>query len=379
MTEQLSMLVVNGDTDTNERLAALPGLRLTTAQRNGDNWGDILASAATDVLVVEVSTAGNVSATLERIERARAAYPDLAIIVTSSSKSPDVIIAAMRSGAQEFLSKPIDSGELNQALERCRRRKEAATGRRHPGTLISVFSTTGGAGVTTLAVNLGVSLAQGGANRAALVDLNLQHGDAASLLNLEPRYSIVDACDDADQVSTDKLQSCMTPHASGLSILSEPSHPAASDIVTAHHVHSVLTQLIAMYPYVIVDLPHMFEPRVMAALEMSGTILLTTVATIPALRATRKVMALFKELGYATDRVRLVINRVSRNDRIETSEIARALLCEPFWTLPNNYMATSDALNTGQPLVTQKRLSNVAKSILEMAETIGRISSNGSR
>ena len=243
--------------------------------------------------------------------------------------------------------------------------------------MISVFSKTGGVGVTTLAVNLGVALAQSGSKRAALVDLNLQHGDAASLLNLEPRYSIVDACETDDQVDGDKLQSCMAPHPSGLSILAEPPHPAASEEVSAQQTQSVLQQLMTVYPYVIVDLPHTFDPRVMVALDMSSVILLTTVATIPALRSTRKILSIFREMGFSSDKVKLVVNRVSKVDRIEAKEITRTLDYQTFWSLPNNYMATSDALNAGLPLVVQKRPSNVAKSILEMAEAVSRISNNG--
>jgi pilus assembly protein CpaE len=344
---------------------------------HADGWFEALRKHPVDILVLELSPKIDFSPSLTRMERVRAEFPDLSIFVTSSSKAPELIIAAMRAGAQEFLGKPINEHELNQAVERTRRRKDVSTGRRQPGKLISVFSKTGGVGVTTLAVNLGVALAQEHSKRAALVDLNLQHGDAASLLNLEPRYSIIDACESGDHVDSDKLQSCMSPHPSGLSILSEPPHPTASDEVSAHQMQMVLQQLRAIYPYVIIDTPHSFEPRLMAALDLSSTILLTTVATIPALRSARKVLSFFGELGYSTDKVKLVINRISKVDRIDAKEIARTLDYETFWTLPNNYIAASDALNTGTPLVTQKRLANVAKSILEMAVAVNTISNNG--
>ena len=377
MPDSLTILILNGDADTTRHFEQLADAKLATVSPPADGWSEALRKHPVDILVVELSSKADFTSSLNRIERVRSEFSDLSIFVTSASKAPELIIAAMRAGAQEFLGKPINEHELNQAVERTRRRKEVASGRRHPGKLISVFSKTGGVGVTTLAVNLGVALAQGESRRAALVDLNLQHGDAASLLNLEPRYSIVDACESGDHVDSDKLQSCMSPHPSGLSILSEPPHPAASDEVSAHQVQSVLQQLRAIYPYVVVDTPHVFEPRAMAALDLSSTILLATVATIPALRSARKVLALFQEMGYSQEKVKLVINRVSRIDRIETKDIKRTLDYETFWIIPNNYVATSEALNTGTPLVTQKRLTNVAKGILEMAEAVSRISNNG--
>lgn len=377
MPDILSILILNGDSETTAPFAHLPDAQIATAQLHPDAWPDALRSHPIDILVVELSPRTDFTPILNGMERVRSEFADLSIFVTSSGKSPDLIIASMRSGAQEFFSKPIIEHDLTQAVERCRRRKDALSGRRQPGRLISVFSKAGGVGVTTLAVNLGVALAQGDNKRAALVDLNLQHGDAASLLNLEPRYSIIDACESGDHVDTDKLQSCMSPHPSGLSILSEPSHPAAADAVSPHQVKSVLQQLRALFPYVLVDTPHTFDPRVMAALDLSNTILLTTVATIPALRSARKALSYFRELGYASDKVKLVINRVSKVDRIETKDIARTLDYETFWTCPNNYGAAADALNAGVPLVSQKRLTNVAKSILDMAEAVNRFSSNG--
>ncbi|MEW5797005.1 MAG: AAA family ATPase [Candidatus Zixiibacteriota bacterium] len=376
MSDLLSVLIVNGGEDTASQFEALPDVQLASAELSPDAWNEALRQQTLDILVVELNTRSDFTATLNRIEKTRVEFPDLSIFVTSTNKSPELIIAAMRSGVQEFLTKPINQHEFNQAVERSRKRKHASGGRGHTGTLISVFSKTGGVGVTTLAVNLGVALAQSASKRAALVDLNLQHGDAASLLNLEPKYSIVDACESGDQVDDDKLQSCMAPHPSGLFILSEPPHPAASEEVSAQQIQSVLQKLMTVYPYVVVDLPHNFDPRVMVALDLSSLILLTTVATIPALRASRKVLSLFHEMGYSPDKVKLVVNRVSKVDRIEAKEVARTLDYEAFWNLPNNYMATSDALNTGTPLVAQKRPSNVAKSIMEMAEIVSRLGSH---
>lgn len=376
MSDLLSILLLNGDSETSSQFEKLADAQLATASLTSDRWTDTLRNHALDILVVELSTKNDLSSSLSRIERLHLEFPDLSIFVTSSSKAPELIIGAMRAGAQEFLTKPINEHELFQAVDRSRRRKQMSSGNPR-GKLISIFSKTGGSGVTTLAVNLGVALARE-SKRAALVDLNFQHGDAASFLNLAPRYSIIDACESEDQVDSHKLQSCMAPHLSGLSILAEPPHLAASNEVTVRHTQAVLQQLQANYPYVVVDTPHMFEPRIVAALDLSSTILLTTVATIPALRSARKSLACFRELGYSSEKVKLVINRVSKNDRIEIKEIAHTLDYQTFWTLPNNFPAVSDALNTGSPLVLQKRLTNIGKSILEMAKTVHQIGNNGS-
>jgi len=326
---------------------------------------------------VELSPKSDMAEALTRIERLKSEFPDLSIFAQSSSKAPELIIASMRAGAQEFFTRPVNEHELSQAIERARRRKDQVTGRGRTGTLITVFSKVGGSGVTTVAVNLGIALAQISAKRSALLELNLQHGDAASFLNLNPRYSIIDTCESGDRVNSDKLQSCMTHHEAGLSVLSEPPHPAASDEVSANQVQQVLLHLRSMYPYVVVDTPHVFEPRSMTAMDLSDMVIVVIAATVTSIRATKKVLGLFRELGYSPDKVRLVLNRVGRNDRIDPQELRETLNYPTFWTIPNNYRDAINAINSGVPLTAQKRLSNVAKSIIEMAETVHRINQNG--
>lgn len=373
MSEMLSIMIVSSESETAGVFRNISEVEVSTANIHDDSWPDLLRRQAPDVLMIELSPKSDMSAALGRIERLKSEFPGLSIFAQSSSKAPELIIASMRAGAQEFFTRPINEHELSQAIERARKRKDMMTGRGRSGKLITVFSKVGGSGVTTLAVNLGVSLAQVSGKRSALLELNLQHGDAASVLNLKPKYSILDACDSADRVSSDKLQSCMTHHEAGLSVLSEPPHPAASEEVSAGQVQQILLQLRSMYPYVVVDTPHIFEPRSLAAMDLSDMVIVVMVATVTSVRSTKKVLEVFREMGYSPDKVRLVVNRVGRADRINPQELRETLNYPTFWTIPNNYRAVIDAINSGVPLTAQKRLSNVAKNIIELAEMVNRI------
>ena len=377
MSEMLSILIVSSESETAAVFKKLSEVEIGSANIHDDSWADALREKTPDVLVMELSPKADLAVALGWIERLKSEFPELSIFAQSTSKAPELIISAMRAGAQEFLTQPINNHELSQAIKRARRRKETASGREKTGKLITVFSKAGGTGVTTLAVNFGIALAQITSKRTALLELNLQHGDAVSLLDLKPKYSIVDTCEAGDQVSSDKLQSCMSHHPSGLSVLSEPPHPGASDEVSANQVQQVLLHLKSMYPYVVADAPHVFEPRTMAALDLSDMVILMTVATVTSIRATKKALGLFRELGYSPEKVKLVINRVGRADRIEPQDLWETLNYPAFWMIPNNYRAAVDAINSGAPLATQKRPSNVAKSILEMAEIVNRMSHNG--
>ncbi len=373
MPEKISVLAIDADDDLRVLVRSNPdSVELAAEVLHGDEWHKTIQSAKPDIVIIDISDGSEYSKTLKIAERIKLDFPNTAVFLSSSSKSPDLIISAMRTGAQEFLSKPFNVGEFNRAVDRVAKKKQTRGLATHSGKIVSVFSKKGGVGVTTLAVNIAAALSQTSGKKAAIVDLDLQLGDVSSFLDLRPRYNIADVCSQDDTVDNAKLQSCMTLHQSGILILAEPNHPAESEDITASHINQILTHLKYAYEGIVIDTPHVFDSRVLAALEMSDYILLTTVPNISSVRATRRVLDLFREMGYSKDKIRVVINRVNKSDSISPDDIQKTLDYPITWAVPNNYPAVVDAINTGMPLVGQKRLSNVGKSILEFAEAMGK-------
>jgi pilus assembly protein CpaE len=236
--------------------------------------------------------------------------------------------------------------------------------------VITVFSKRGGLGVTTLAVNLGIAFSEVANQRTALVDLDLQLGDITSFLDLSPNYDILDACGEGPEVDAVKLQSCMTPHKSGVVVLAEPRSPDDFAEVNGHKVNQILEHLGSMYRYVVVDASHSFNDSTYSAFEKSDNILTVTVSTVSSIRATKRSLDLFRSLGYGPDKVHIVVNRVSKADTIQVSEIEKTLDYPVSWTIPNNYKVVIDAINSGVPLLNGKRPSNVGKGIMQLAEAL---------
>ncbi len=372
MPEKLTVATIDADEELRALLRGNPDqLELVAEARDREDWHNTIAKSNPDILMAEINPMGDYGKTLKVIEKVKIEFPELAVFMTSASKSPDLIISAMRTGAQEFLSKPFNTAEFNRALDRVRRKKEQARARHsHAGRVITVFSKKGGVGVTTLAVNLAVALSQVSGKKVAILDLDLQLGDVSSFLDLSPRYNIIDACGRDGGVDDSKLQSCMAHHPSGVFVLAEPEHPAESDDISSAQVSQILSHLRATYPYVIIDTSHFFDQRILGALEMSDNIILTVVPNIASVRAGKKVLDLFKELGYGQEKVKVVVNRVSKHDSIKTDNIQKVFDYPICWNVPNNYPAVIDSINSGIPLIGQKRLSNVGKSILDLAGTV---------
>jgi pilus assembly protein CpaE len=95
-----------------------------------------------------------------------------------------------------------------------------------------------------------------------------------------------------------------------------------------------------------------------------------TVPSIPSLRATKKTLTALRELGYGPDKVKVIVNRASKKDKINAEEISKSIHYPVSWIIPNNYKAVIEAIDSGVPLVQDKGGSSVAKSILGLAEDI---------
>ena len=358
MAEKLSVMVIDADKSVRkalrDQLNQMDSVKLASEWKEMEPAFGMLQRIRPDILILQLPQESENA--LKWMERAKLELPSTAIFVSSAVKTPELVISAMRAGAQEFLGRPIDLNELRNAVEKVLRTKgQAAAQAPAKGRIISVFSKKGGLGVTTLAVNLAVALSQAAEKKAALIDLDLQLGDVASFLNLSPDYTILDSCSEDGGVDAIKLQSCLSRHESGVYVLPEPKNPADSDNVSSSQMNQILRHLRSMFSYVIVDTPHMLDARTLDAFELSDNIIVVVVPNVSSIRAAK---------------VRVIANRVSKKDPIKVDQVEKALHYPVSWVVPNNYPVVIDAINSGVPLVNHKGSSNVSKSIMELANDI---------
>ncbi len=373
MPEKLSVVLVDADKSVRKTLRDLldqqGNVEVAVMAKRPDEALQVIKTSKPHVLILELPK--DSGKTLKWVEQTKLQFPGTSIFVSSADKSPDLVISAMRAGVQEFLSRPIDSDELKKAIDKVLKTKEQMKARAPAkGRVISVFSKKGGLGVTTLAVNLGLALSRVAENKAALIDLDLQLGDVTSFLNLSAEYNILDVLDEDGGVDPVKLQSCMTRHESGVFVLSEPKNPADSDNVSSSQINQILRHLRSTFSYVVVDTPHTFDSKSLEIFELSDHIIVVVAPNVSSIRAAKRTLGVFKQLGFLRDKVKVVANRVGKKDSVKVDDIEKTLHYPVSWVIPNNYPVAIDAVNSGIPLVNHKGDSNVAKSILELANDI---------
>jgi pilus assembly protein CpaE len=316
-----------------------------------------------DVAVVEITdSATPVSRLVETL-------PDVAILATGPVTSADLVIQAIRAGALEYLRRPVEAEELTAALTKLLRVRRVDDARA-PGRVTSVFSTKGGQGVTTLATNVAIGIAERKAGSVLLVELDTRASDVATFLDLRPSYSVIDALENITRLDASFLQGLLTRHTSGLAVLAAPTqlhrHPMSGE-----YVQILLDVIRASFDHVVLDLRHELDAATLAGLEASDTILFVTEPNVAALRSAAAGLAAFRHLGIDVRKVKPVLMRDGTGEEVTLKHAKEALDIPIFWRIPSDYANVVSAINRGRPVITSASRSKVATSLRQLAGSLG--------
>ena len=300
------------------------------------------------------------------VEALARAFPEAAVFATGPSVSADFVIEVIRAGAVEFLRRPVQAGDLAAALEKLLRIRRPTQPVARPGRITSVFSTKGGLGVTTVATNLAVCLAERAPGRTILIDLDTRQSDVATFLNLRPTYSVVDALENPDRLDASFLQGLVVRHASGLVVLPGPTRIERGQLV-AEQVQVMLEIIRSHFDHVVLDLRHDLDPGTIAALEASDTVFFLTSLTVSALRSGAAGLAAFRHLGLNPQRVKVVIMREGTGEDVTLKHAHETLGVPIHWRTPSDYPTVVSAINSGEPVVTASPRSKIARNLRELA------------
>jgi pilus assembly protein CpaE len=306
-------------------------------------------------------------AALKFVEQLAAHCPQTAIICASRDASPDLILRSYRAGARDFLRLPVIAEEFQTVIERtaefCATQVAAPKKR---GRAIAVFSSKGGCGTSFIATNLAAAFDA----PTVLVDLNLQAGDLSLFLGLEPKFSIADLVENRARIDDSLLKSYVVPHTSNLSLLAAPREADLADDIEPEHIFEVLELLRERYDYVVIDPQHTFDAITLSALDQADEVVLVLTLDIPAIRSTQRALALFDRLGYPRHKVRIVVNRWSKQIDLDLRQVERFLGEKVTGYVQSDYHTAVNSINLGEPLVKSEPTSRIAQEIRHVAASI---------
>jgi pilus assembly protein CpaE len=289
-------------------------------------------------------------------------------MIYSEQADPDLLLRSMRAGAREFLTLPLDTGVMAEALVRASAiRKTVQPPNKEDGRLLVFLSAKGGSGVTTLACNYAVSLAEESGQKTLLIDLNLPLGDAAINLGIQARYSTVDALQNSSRLDASFLSTMMVSHSSGLFVLAAPSEMAATAQFSEGAVNQLLEVARQGFDYVVVDAGSRLDLQQTHLFDESTTMYLVTQIGVPELRNANRLISRLSTTG--GPKLSIVINRYDpRNREISDENVTKALTRPAEWKIPNNYAAVRRMQNTAISLMDDD--SEISRAIRQMTRAV---------
>jgi pilus assembly protein CpaE len=297
-----------------------------------------------------------------------AGVPRTALVGLGPELDASRLLNAMRAGLGEYVPAPLTPGHVRDALERVMRKagwEGSAEGRRN-GKLLAFFSPKGGAGSTTVITNVGIELHRLTGKKTLLVDLDLELGEIASHMGVQPRFHFVDLVRNMHRMDADLLASYIESHKSGVHVLSAPFEPEIGEEVTGEQIARILGLLRSQYDYVLVDTSKSLAPPALAALRTADPIFLITNLDLPSLRNLKRCLPILDDATAGDpERLRLVVNRANANGLVSLDDIEETLGIEVYWTLSNDFHTVITSISAGRPLVLQggSRYANELKAL----------------
>jgi pilus assembly protein CpaE len=338
-------------------------------------------TGAVDMLVLELDEF-RPQQTFAHVRELLGTMPELEVVLTASRIDPQLLLEAFRVGVKEFLSQPLTRQELEPALTRFEERFSAKTTGldRHFGRVVSVIGARGGVGVSTVATNMATSVQQTGKGESvALMDLDLHGGDLGLFLDLHASQGLKHLAKDLSRLDETILRSTLVPHASGLQLLAS-GYEAFED---AEYVHGstmrVIGLLRSMHRHIFIDCGHILDPAVKEALDYSDQVIVITTLSLPAIRRTKRLLETFTAAQYPTDKVMVMVNRYTSDQKDLLSETEGMLAVRMAGLIPNDYGTASEAIEHGKPLTIMAARTSISQWYLRGSNQLisGKTSVNG--
>jgi pilus assembly protein CpaE len=397
MADQIRVLIVDDIPETRDHLSKLlgfePDIEVVGAAASGREAIEMASQLTPDVVLMDINMPDmdGIAAT----ERLSSEVPSAAVVMMSVQGEADYLRRSMLAGAREFLVKPFSSDELTSSIRQVYTRERDKLSRiavqpaaavaatpallamgaerepGEPGRVVAVFGPKGGVGRTTLAVNLAVAAATELGQKTCLVDGSFQFGDVGVLLNLNPKNkSIAELIPELEQGEPESIDTFVINHSAGIRVLLAPPSPEMAELITPLIAKRMIDALRKDHDLIVVDCMSSFNDTTLAILDLADTVLTMLSLEITSIKNIRLFLEVADQLGYSTDKIRLVLNRADSSLGIRVADVEHSIGRRVDHTIVSDGRSVVYALNRGVPFFLSNREAQVSQDVLRLAAAV---------
>jgi pilus assembly protein CpaE len=383
--EIIHVMVVDDIAQTRENivrsLSFHTHIQVVATASNGKEAIQLARSKHPDVVLMDVNMPDMDG--LTATAGVRKVSPASQIIILTVQDDLDYMRRAMMVGARDFLSKPPLIDELVTAVQHAyeyskqeraklaaQRTSQSAAVQRSRGKIITVYSSKGGTGRTSLAANLAVTLSNSETN-VVVVDGDLQFGDIAVMFNEQEKTSVWDLAVRAEELDAEFVDSVLVSHRSGVKLLGAP-RPEEAEEISPVQFTKMLRFLSTLFAYVIVDTSTHLSEATLAAIDASDVLLVVTLQEIPSIVSTRRFLDLVPQLKIPERRMLLVMNGYDERVNISAEKVNKTFHQDIAAIIPLEARVVVPSINRGLPFMLQSDIVTkpLGKAYLALAEAI---------
>jgi len=342
-----------------------------------------IRAAEPDIMLVDSKLEGE--STLDIIDDLAIQFPSAAVVAILPTNDPLIAQQVMLAGARAFLITPFSQINLVSTL----RRVTELEGRRQqtqsyipsqvaeatrPLRSVTVYSPRGGTGVTSIAANTAIALAEETGKRVLLFEGKVFFGHLEVMLNLKVQNALSDLIPHATNLDEGLIRDVVCPHPSGIHVLLAPSNVQIAQGIRAEDIYNIFVGVSRYYDYTVVDAGGPLNDISVTLMDATDRILLVTTPDLAALHDTSRFLQLSRSLSYPADKILMILNKAGAEGGVKLKDIESVLHNQVYHQIANDPANVLRSINRGIPFLVYYPRSNASKSIQQLARNLIAIS-----
>src|SRR5512135_2129703 len=336
-----------------------------------------------DILLVD-SQLGNES-TMDIIDDLALQFPTSAVVAILPNNDPLVAQQVMLAGARAFLIAPFSQINLVSTLRRVTelegRRQQVQTfvssqlpEASRPLRSVTVYSPRGGTGVTSIAANTAIALAEETGKKVLLFEGKVFFGHLEVMLNLKVQNALSDLIPHANNLDEGLIRDVVAQHPSGIHVLLAPSNAQVAQGIRAEDIYNIFIGVSRYYDYTVVDAGGVLNDISVTLMDATDRILLVTTPDLASLHDTSRFLQLSRSLAYPADKILMLLNKAGAEGGVKLKDIEAVLHHQVYHQIANDSANVLRSINRGIPFLVYYPRSNASKSIQQLARKLMSIS-----